>query len=50
MQSIYKIMNKIAKYSTLLIICLSLATNLLADKGFWLPAFVPDSIQEYIEE
>ncbi len=43
-------MNKIAKYSTLLIICLSLATNLLADKGFWLPAFVPDSIQEYIEE
>ena len=43
-------MNKIVKYSILLFVCLSLASNTLADRGFWHPAFVPDSIQEYIEE
>ena len=43
-------MKKIVKYSILLILYLSLASNLLADKGFWYPAFVPDSIQKYIEE
>jgi hypothetical protein len=43
-------MNKIIKYSILLLVGLSIASNALADKGFWHPAFVPDSIQEYIEE
>lgn len=42
-------MTKLLKYF-IFTFCLLAATNALADKGFWHPAFVPDSIQEYIEE
>ena len=42
-------MTKLLKYF-IFTFCLLTAANALADKGFWYPAFVPDSIQEYIEE
>ena len=43
-------MIKLLKYFFFTLFCLSQTFNLLADKGFWYPAFIPDSIQEYIEE
>ncbi len=43
-------MTKLLKYFIISIFCLSAIPNLLADKGFWYPAFIPDSIQEYIKE
>ena len=43
-------MTKLLKYYILLLFCLTAIHNALADKGFWYPAFVPDSIQEYIKE
>lgn len=42
-------MTKLLKYF-IFTFCLLAAANALADKGFWYPAFIPDSIQEYIEE
>ena len=42
-------MTKLLKYF-IFTFCLLTAANALADKGFWHPAFIPDSIQEYIEE
>ncbi len=42
-------MTKLLKYF-IFTFCLLTAANALADKGFWYPAFVPESIQEYIEE
>ena len=42
-------MTKLLKYF-IFTFCLLTAANALADRGFWYPAFVPDSIQEYIEE
>ena len=43
-------MTKLLKYFFFTLFCFAFAFNLLADKGFWHPAFVPDSIQEYIED
>ena len=42
-------MTKLLKYF-IFTFCLLTAANTLADRGFWHPAFVPDSIKEYIEE
>ena len=43
-------MTKLIKYFIPFVFCLFAMPNLLADKGFWHPAFLPDSIVEYIEE
>ena len=43
-------MTKLLKYYILLLFCSAAIHNALADRGFWYPAFVPDSIQEYIKE
>lgn len=43
-------MIKHIKYLLSITLCLSAMFNSMADKGFWFPANIPDSIQEYIEE